>query len=244
MAQQMFSGTSGETWSALLTSGYVIGAQKSTLTRGRDIIEDYDINFINPNISSTNYWGDFYTSNPADSISRSGYPLVTVDAGPQANKSLFGNDNLIAMGDDSSLWYDADGSLSRYSYAGGTLIADYTWTAFTGGTWAGQQLSNRLNLFIGYEEGYLHFLDGDNAIISYAVSGVYASSCDIVLSGDLAGKSLGDIVDGKEEGYTYLGWDVGPILIGVTIPEPSTYVLLAGIGLAGIFVIRRRRRNS
>ncbi|MDB6068943.1 MAG: sorting protein, partial [Verrucomicrobiales bacterium] len=74
--------TSDNQWAALANSAYVIGGQ-STLTRGRDIMEDYQVNFIDPSTSALNYYFEFYSNNAGTTVSRLGYPL-TLTGGPMA----------------------------------------------------------------------------------------------------------------------------------------------------------------
>ncbi len=244
--ESMFPGqTSSERWYSLITSGYVMGGHKSTLTRGIDFVEDWDINFIDPANPSNTYWGDFYSDRQTGSVSRSGYP-DTLSTGPQTGQSLLTSNNLIAMGDDHSLWYDSDGTLSRYSFgSGGSLTNDYTWTSFSGGAWNGLTLASKLNLFIGYEESNLYFLEGDSTVYRFSLSGVLENTYQVVLDGELSGRTLGDLVDGKIDGYTYLGWDVGPIVIGMDIspvPEQSSLPIFFG-GCAIVMTVASRRKR-
>ncbi len=244
--ESMFPGqTSSERWRSLITSGYVMGGHKSTLTRGIDLAEDWDINFIDPTDPSRTYWGNLYIDRETGSVSRSGYP-DRLSTGPQAGQSLLTSNNLIAMGDDHSLWYDADGTLSRYSFgSGGSLINDYTWTSFSGGAWNGLTLASKLNLFIGYEQSNLYFLEGDSTVYRFSLSGVLENTYQVVLDGELSGRTLGDLVDGKIDGYTYLGWDAGPIVAGIdisSVPESSSFPAFFGVSVVVVTVASRRKR--
>ncbi len=236
--------TSNNLWAALATSENVIG-NGTTLTRARDFVEDWDINFINPSVNSVNYWFDFYSDNSSNTISRSSFPLTLVN-GPQAGQSLIGNNNLLAMGDDNSLWLDADGSLSYYNYPTGTLEFNSTKTSFTSGPsgWQGSTLLSKVGNLIGYEEGNLYFLEGDNTVQVFNYDLTYLRTDQFRFDGELAGQSLADVIDGRVANTTYLGWDLGPVIAMVqtsAVPEPSAYAML-GVGLVGLSLVARRQR--
>lgn len=214
-------------------------------TRARDFVEDWDINFINPSVNSVNYWFDFYSDNSTNTVSRSSFPLTLVN-GPQAGQSLIGNNNLLAMGDDNSLWLDADGSLSYYNYPTGTLEFNSTKTSFTTGPsgWQGSTLLSKVGNLIGYEEGNLYFLEGDNTVQVFNFDLTYLRTDQFRFDGDLAGHSLADVIDGRVANTTYLGWDLGPVIAMVqtsAVPEPSAFAML-GVGLVGLCLTARRQR--
>ncbi|TAK99270.1 MAG: hypothetical protein EPO09_01405 [Aquabacterium sp.] len=238
--------TSNNLWTALINSPNVIG-NATTLTRARDISEDWDINFVDPKVSNKNYWADFYIDKPTTYVDRAVYPL-TLTGGPQAGQSLLGNNKLLAMGDDNSLWLDADGTLSYYNYPTGTLEFDSKKTSLTGGAagWNGASLAGKVGNLIGYEEGQLYFLEGANTVHVYNYDLGYVRTDQFSFNGDLAGHSLADVIDGKVQGYTYIGWDLGPVVIGVSsVPEASTMALwLIGGGLVAARVRGKRQEHK
>ncbi|MBH1987693.1 MAG: PEP-CTERM sorting domain-containing protein [Burkholderiales bacterium] len=233
--------TSNNLWAALSTSSSVIG-NSTNLTRARDFMEDWDINFVAPGVSDKNYFFDWYTDNSTAYVARSAFPLTLV-GGPQAGSSLLNNQNLLAMGDDNSLWLDADGTLSYYNYPTGTLEFDSSKTTFTTGPtgWMGSTVRSQLNKLIGYEEGKLYFLEGANTVQVFNYDLGHVRTDKFGFDGDLAGQSLADVIDGKVVNATYLGWDLGPVIARVTaVPEPGT-VATFGIGLLGLAWVARRR---
>ena len=237
--------TSDNLWVALMSSPHVIG-NSSNLTRARDVMEDFEINFVVPGVNDRNYWFNYYEDHSADFVWRHSHPLTLLN-GPQHGQSLMGNNNLLAMGNDNSMWLDADGSLSFYRYYTGTVDVDPKQTTFSGGAsgWAGASLRSKLNTLIGYEQGYLYFLEGDSTLHVYGAHTLgHIRTGKFVFDGDLAGRTLGEVVDGRVDGALYLGWDAGPVVAfaGVTpaIPEPSTYALM-GLGLVALGWVRRRR---
>lgn len=244
--------TNRDRWTALLNSGYIMGSG-TTLTRGQDISEDWDINFINP--ADGNAKNHYYML--LEAVGGDGVIITrptTFTGGYRAGESLLNNNNVLAVGDERILCFDQeDGSLSYYSYGDGSLISPTdkanTWTAFTGGDWDGLLLSSKLNLFIGFESG-LFFLDGDSHVYQYNLRGEYVR--DYELSLDISGApeglkdyTLGQVVDGLADGYTYAGWDDGPIILGVGsgIPEPSEFSVLLGVFAVTSCFTRRRRQK-
>ncbi|HEX5357120.1 MAG TPA: hypothetical protein VFW93_12945 [Aquabacterium sp.] len=208
--------TSNNLWSALLASRHVVG-NSTTLTRARDISEDWDINFIDPQYPTRNYWFDFYVDNYAEGV-YVGF-AQTIQNGPQKGAAVLGNNNLLAMGDDRGAWLDADGSLSYYWRENGLLDYDSTRTTFNGGPWAGASLRSQLRFMIGYEEGRLYFLEGDHLLHVFDRDLKHLRTDEIYLDGELIDASLGDVVDGKVSGVRYLGWDLGPVI--AFVPAPS-----------------------
>lgn len=235
--------TSNGLWESLILSPNVIG-NSTTLTRARDFVEDWDINFVNPTVNDRNYWFDFYSDNSTNHVSRAAFPLTLV-GGPQAGQSVLGNNNLLAMGDDNSLWLDADGSLSYYNYPTGTLEFNSTKTSFSTGPsgWLGSSLTSKVGNLIGYEEGMLYFLEGANTVQVFNYDLGFVRTDRFSFDGQLAGQSLADVIDGKVENVTYLGWDLGPVIAMVQtspVPEPSSYALLS-FGAVGLWLARRRK---
>lgn len=201
--------TSNNLWSALLASRQVVG-NSTTLTRARDLSEDWDINFIDPQYPTRNYWFDFYVDNYGEGVYVTFAP--TILNGPQKGAVVLGNNNLLAMGDDRGAWLDADGSLSYYWRGNGVLDYDSTKTTFNGGAWAGASLRSKLRFMIGYEEGRLYFLEGDHMLHVFDRDLKHLRTDEIYLDGELIDASMGDVVDGKVPGVRYLGWDLGAVI--------------------------------
>jgi hypothetical protein len=204
--------TSNNLWLAVLRSDKVLG-NSTNLTRARDILEDWDINFIDPRYPTRNYWFDFYIDNYADEVYVSYAP--TMLNGPQKGAAALGNNNLLAMGDDRLAWLDPDGSLSFYWRGTGMLDYDSTARTFTGGPagWDGATLVSKLKSMIGYEEGRLYFLEGAHMLHVFTRDLKHIRTDEIYLDGELLDHSLGDVVDGKVPGVRYLGWDLGPVMV-------------------------------
>lgn len=254
--------TAAEAWTAYLNSSYVIG-KGTTLTKAWDVSEDYDYDFVTPSSAAgTMYWSNYYDNNLA--VSNTWYWSSTFINGPHAGEQVIGNNNILALIDDYYLMFDADGSLSTYAIANGQLVTNYTWTTFSNGVFQGMALADTLQYMIGAEDGRLFFLQDENTIIQYNLTnastvtfessftfnfGTYTGSN---VNNDLAGVSLKDLIEGKIEGWSYLGWDLGVLAINVSsdfnraliiednIPEPSSGML--GL-LASCFCFRRQRRS-
>ena len=221
LLRQMFPGsvtgdgnntaTSNALWRDLLNSGHVMGSA-SRLVRANDILEDWDVNFVDPRTPTRNHWFDFYADN-VHAGQYVGYAQTLVN-GPQKGARVMGNGNLLAMGDDRGMWLDADGSLSYYWRGTGALDFDSTATAFKKGPegWAGASLSSKLKHLIGHEEGRLYFLEGDDTLHVYDRDLNFVRTDELHLSGELREVRLGEILDGKVPGATYLGWDLGPVI--------------------------------
>lgn len=203
--------TSDGLWRSVLGSGYVMGSS-TNLTRAQDLTEDWQINFIDPKTPERNYWFAWYADNvPAGVYVSHGQVLLN---GPQKGAKVMGNANLLAVGDDRTVWLDADGSLSFYLRGTGTLDFDSTATTFPNGPkgWSGTTLRSHLRQFIGHEEGKLYFLEGERTLHVYDRNLTFLRTDEIYLSGELIETSLGSIVDGKAPGLTYIGWDLGPVI--------------------------------
>ncbi len=249
-AQALFTGSSSEQWKQLLESGYIVGTG-TNLVRGQDVSEDYHLNWINPEVSDRNYYDNWWISGENLYVSSAGYPRVLANQGPHAGASVIANPNLLAMGDDNYLFWDDDDTISVYNYPGGTLETNYSWTTFSTGYWNGESLKSKLNLLIGYEEGYLYFLEGNSLIVRYNLAGTTNTTYTLTFANDsdLAGYTLGQLVDGEIDGFTYIGWDVGPVVIGVNavipIPEASSLamVMLFG-GALGILRFRKHKNKT
>lgn len=218
-------------WKALIESSYILSSSSSQV-RAKDLSEDWIIDYVDPNNSTNNYyfnwyanqyfgfswaWGDPY-------VLRWVYPL-TLSGGPHNGESVLGNGKLLAFGDKRFVMLDNDGSLSFYWYgAGGLLEYNPTTTTFSGGAFAGQTLSSKLQYLIGYEEFNLYFLVGANTLHVYNRDMSWSRTDTVSLGHELSGYSMGDLVDNKIPGYTYIGWDAGPIVIGVTALRPLDHI--------------------
>lgn len=221
LLRQMFPGsvtgdgnntaTSNALWRDLINSGHVMGSAARQV-RANDILEDWDVNFVDPRTPTRNHWFDFYADNvPAGQYV--GYAQTLIN-GPQKGARVMGNGNLLAMGDDRGMWLDADGSLSFYWRGSGAVDFDSTATTLKKGPegWAGAPLTSVLKHLIGYEEGKLYFLVGDDILHVYDRDLNFVRTDEIHLSGELREVRLGEILDGKVPGATYLGWDLGPVI--------------------------------
>lgn len=258
----LFPGLSDdEVWISFFQSDYIIGKSSADYVRAWDLSEDWQFNFITPDNDGRNYYRDFWANNDSSiGTSATSYPREMRD-GIHAGQSIIGSSQLIAAGDNRFLFYDMEsGTLSAYNYTNGLQVAsEGGWTYFgDSGPWAGERLADKMQYFIGYEEGNIYFLDGDNTIIQYDLqknSGDSSKSRDgksfeYNLTGDLAEYNLRQIIDGEVAGYTYIGWDIGAVIIALDlgnygprsiapIPEPASasLTLLA----LGSMVIRRRQ---
>ena len=204
--------TSDNLWVEIYNSSRVIG-NSSNLTRAKDIIEDFHINFTSPFSFTRNYYFHFYTDHASSYVNRSSFPLY-VSGGPHNGEYILNNNNLIAVGDDNTLWFDSDGTFSVYNYPTGTLEFDSTVTQLNGGPsgWAGASLASKLPQFIGYEQSNYYFLEGDNTLIVYNRYMNHVRTDEVLLDGELWGYSLADLVDGNITNALYLGWDLGPVV--------------------------------
>ncbi|MDO9237976.1 MAG: hypothetical protein Q7U28_18305 [Aquabacterium sp.] len=219
--------TSDNLWIELLQSKQLYGNSTSR-TRGRDVSEDWDLQFIDPSDTSKLHWFNWYVDNTwilyVDTWS---YPVVMAN-GPHAGESWVGNNDLLAMGDNKSVWIDVDGSLSFYHMGvWGLIDYDPTNTTFTGGDWAGQTVRSKLSMMIGYESspsdwGALYFLEGASTLRVFDRNLNFVRKETFKFGpGDLSAYTLGDVVDDLVPGYTYVGWDWGPIIVGVTSVRPN-----------------------
>lgn len=221
LLRQMFPGsvtgdgnntaTSNALWRELMRSGHIMGSA-SRLVRANDILEDWDVNFVDPRTPARNHWFDFYADN-VGAGQYVGYAQTLIN-GPQKGARVMGNTNLLAMGDDRGMWLDADGSPSFYWRGSGALDFDSTAAAFKQGPegWAGTSLVSHLKHLIGYEEGRLYFPEGEDTLHVYDRDLNFVRTDEIHLSGELREVRLGEVIDGKVPGATYLGWDLGPVI--------------------------------
>lgn len=204
--------TSDNLWYEMYHSSQVIG-NSTNLTRAKDIIEDFHINFISPFSFTRNYYFHFYTDNATSYVSRFSYPLF-LSGGPNNGQPLLGNNRLIAVGDDNTLWFDNDGTLSIYNYPTGSVEYDSTSTTLSGGPtgFNGASLASKLSDFIGYEQSYMYFLKDENTLVVYNRDLVHVRTDELLLDGELWGYTLADLVDGNITNALYLGWDLGPVV--------------------------------
>lgn len=220
--------TCNNLWNAFLSSPHLLGSA-ATGVRARDVSEDWDLNYIDPADPLRNYYFDWYAnsllSNPY--VLRISYPLNLQPLGPHAGAYTLSNPNVLAMGDDTYVMRDPDGSLSYYAYVGGWLLKDSTAKTFTNGAWAGQALTSKLKHLIGYEELQLYFLEGDSTLHVFDRDLKWVRTDLVKLGDELSAYTLGQLVDNQIPGYTYIGWDAGPIVIGVTALRPLDHFLVS-----------------
>ncbi|HEX5356317.1 MAG TPA: DUF6701 domain-containing protein [Aquabacterium sp.] len=223
--------TCANLWKSLIESSYILSSS-SSLVRAKDLSEDWIIDYVDPNDSTNNYYFNWYANQyfgfswawGDPSVLRWVYPL-TLSGGPHNGESVLGNGKLLAFGDKRFVMLDNDGSLSFYWYGvGGLLEYNPSTTTFSGGAFAGQTLSSKLQYLIGYEEFNLYFLVGANTLHVYNRDMTWSRTDTVSLGNELSGYSLGDLVDNKIPGYTYIGWDAGPIVIGVTALRPLDHI--------------------
>ncbi len=214
-------------WKALLNSTYLLGSA-ATVVRAKDMSEDWDLNFIDPSDNARNYYFNWYINSLLLNtyVLRALYPLNLAATGPQASAYVVNNPNVLAMGDDAYVMLDADGSLSYYAYLGGWLLKDSAAKTFTNGSWAGQTLTSKLQHMIGYEELQLYFLEGASTLHVFDRDLKWVRTDNVKLGNELSTYSLGDLVDNKIPGYTYIGWDAGPVVIGVTALRPVDHFFI------------------
>lgn len=203
--------TSNALWNSLLASGNAMGGANTKL-RGRDLSGDFIVNVTWSATPGRDYYFAFYE----DNIPEGRYALYapTVLSGPNKGATVAGNPNVLAVGDGKTLWLDADGSLSQTYLVAGYLAIDHKANTFTGGPqgWTNTKLTEHLGSFIGFEEGRLYFLEGSSTLHVYDPELKHIRTDEIRMSGELRSTTLGDILDGKVAGVSYVGWDLGPII--------------------------------
>lgn len=248
--------TDDEIWIALFKSEYYIGKPGASYIRAWDLLEDWTVNYRQPGEDNRNRYRPFYANGDSTVVcSDTSYPRILRD-GRHSGQSIFNNADLVAFGDDTFVFYsqagEMAGTLSFYSYATGRQLTAYGgWTNFKAGSgpWGGESLADKMQYLIGFEGSELFFLNGANTIISYDRNGGAGKSFQYNFTGDLADYTLADIIDGKIEGYTYLGWDEGAVIVNldieglgpgraISIPEPP--MALGAFALVLIFFKKRR----
>lgn len=203
--------SSNALWTSLLQSGAALGGSGSGV-RAHDLSGDFIVNVTWSKNPGKDYYYAFYEHNiPAGRYVTYATNLLS---GPNKGTMVAGNARLLAVGDAQTLWMDADGSLSLAGLVSGYLTYDSKATTFVGGAqgWANSTLSSHLAQFIGYEEGRLYFLEGRSTLHVYDRDLKFIRTDDIHLSGELRGYALGDVIDGKVTGVSYVGWDLGPVI--------------------------------
>ena len=170
--------------------------------------------------------------------------------GKRKCESIFSED-AIAVGDDKIVLYDRnDSTISIYNLTG-LLYSDPTWTKFSGlSIYKDMTLEDKIGSMIGYEESNLYFLEGDSHVLSFnSITGAFVKEWMFAFSSDspLYGCTLGDVVDGRVDGWSYVGWDVGPIIIsvdGIAVPEPAEFAAALGALAIGFLTFKRRKKQS
>lgn len=248
------SDTQVQRWERLFAGDYVFG-RSQRLTRGADVTEDWDINWSTPDVYET-VLSSRWVPIEVNGTSQNYVFKNTANIGPHPNQPFLGNPNIVALIDDCALFWDDDSTFSLYNLGGG-LIGDYSWNTLSGGSLNGMQLSEGLlrQYFIGGEELRLAFLVSDDVIEVYnLITGNYEYYGDYsgITTGPLAGAvTIADIVDGRVDGWTYIGIDnviLGPMFANFNaeaIPEPATWAfMLGGAILIGGWVRRRRCQRA
>lgn len=213
-------------WKALIESPYLM-ASAAQGVRAKDMSEDWILDYVNPTDSVWNNYFNWYVNNAYinPQVLRIVYPTTLANWGPHAGESVIGNPKVLAVGDKLFVMLDPDGSLSYYLYgAGGNLWKDSAATTFKNGAWNGKKLTDQLQYMIGYEEYQLYFLEGDSTLHVFDMDLNWVRTDTVALGNELSGYTLGDLVDNQIPGYTYIGWDAGPIVIGVTALRPLDHV--------------------
>jgi hypothetical protein len=203
--------TSNALWASLLQSGAALGGASSGV-RARDLSGNFIVNVSWAANPGKNHYFAFYEDNiPAGRYANFAPTLLS---GPNKGATVVGNAQLLAVGDARTLWLDADGSLSQAYLSSGHIATDHKATQFNGGAsgWADTTLRSHLGQFIGHEQGQLYFLEGSSTLHVYDMALKFIRTDEIRLSGELRSHTLGDIVDGKVKGATYIGWDLGPVI--------------------------------
>lgn len=227
-------------WVALIESNYILSSS-TRKTRAKDLSEDWIIDFVDPNDSSNNYYFNWYSNQLVvawwwwndPSVGRWAYPIV-LNGGPHNGESVLGNSDLLAFSDKLFVMLDSDGSLSYYWYgAAGLLYYDAPATKFKNGSWNGQTLTSKLQYMIGAEQAALYFLEGSSTLHVFDYNLNWQRTETVALGHELSGYTMGDLVDNKIPGYTYIGWDVGPIVIGVTALRPLDHIEVTSASSSG-----------
>lgn len=218
--------TCANRWKALIESPYLM-ASAAQGVRAKDMSEDWILDFVNPNDSVWNNYFNWYVNsayiNPQ--VLRIVYPTTLANSGPHAGKSVINNPNVLAVGDKLFVMLDPDGSLSYYLYgAGGNLWKNSTATTFRNGAWNGKALTDQLKYMIGYEEYQLYFLEGDSTLHVFDLDLKWVRTDTVALGNELSAYTMGELVDNQIPGYTYIGWDAGPIVVGVTALRPLDHL--------------------
>ncbi|MEM1222260.1 MAG: hypothetical protein AAGH40_05810 [Verrucomicrobiota bacterium] len=265
-AQTLFpsASTPEERWSSLLSSDYIVGSANTT-TRGIDLIGGTG-GFNNLSIYDTTTPNTFYVSpyfaptNFSESAGLGSIWATEIGTGPYTGTSLLRNPDIVAMDVSRIVLYDSTtDNLYAYTRVDGTLSnsSNLAWTygdfgntgtvdnTFTNGPFANQNISSQISNLVG-ADNQLHFLDGDSTVHVYDQNLDFIATNTITLSGDLAGETFGDLVDGEVDGYTYLGWENGIVVAGLSdpraVPEPSAYSFILGL-LALSFGLTRRQTS-
>lgn len=262
--EQMYPDKSNaDAFKTLITGGSFAGYAGQKWTRGMDIIGHYEYNFVdmdayrqwrqdNPAASTyaDGYWMDWNSTN----LDLKKELATTFKGGDFAGQDIIGHADAVAASYINLvvLYNDAGtGSLSLYNYATGTFYEKTAWNTLDGGIYGGLSLSQTIGNLIGIDsmggidDQKLYFLDGDSTIAVYDLEGKFRESYAISLSAypDLSGYTLGDVIDGKAEGWSYIGWDHGPTFVnvgGIAVPEACTSAAFLGLMAMALAAARRK----
>ncbi len=237
----------GATWADLIESGQVWGTGHTNLVRAFDWAEDNQVSYLTPDGVAT-----WYFSTNANTNAQSGTPgRTTFSGGVFDGQSIIGNQNIIAVYDDQVVLYNPSSgsdstSLTLYSVNTGlATLVNFGFNTFSGaGPLSGLSLSSQLPNLIGAEDGYLWFLDPDGSFSAYGITSgatVLNPTWTTFTDGPMGGMTLTEALDSGK----YLGIGAGPdfYFTETTIPEPSTVLLLGGVGVLALARHLRRARS-
>lgn len=255
--------TNADAFKTLVMDGSFMGNGGQKWTRGMDIISHYEYNF-----TDMEAYGQWRQNNPTASIYNNGYWMdwnstnldlkkdlaTTFKGGDFARQDIIGHEDAVAVSYINLVVLYNDegpGSLNLYNYTNGNFYEKTKWNALSGGMYDGLSLSETIGSLIGIDsmggidDQKMYFLEGDSTIVIYGLEGAFIESYSISLSAypDLAGYTLGEVIDGKAEGWSYLGWDHGPTFVnidGIVVPEPAEFSAMLGALVLGFLIFKRR----
>ena len=214
-----------EYWRTLLSSPHM-ARPRSTKVRAIDMFEHIRIQFRSP-LDDKYLWYKNTTTPKAEASAgvadTTSFPRYLRD-GDLKGANVFEDTRTIAIDNDAMYWLCEDGTI-RYYYRNGvenTAYSPTTWTRFTDGPFSGEALADKIHYLIGVEGRIMRFMANDTDVIHYQLQKQQASYIKTVswkfTVDPLKGRTLGEIVDGRVPGYSYLGWDyAGPVIASLTL---------------------------